>query len=265
MLRVCRRGCFTLIEMLVVVSVIAILAALLLPALTKARDAARRITCVSNLKQLGAGIALYADDNVEMLPMSNSASSSRSIWLAAGSWSGTYGGNPCTVTWPKCGIGLIYQYVQTPVPFYCPYTTGRDAQGDYLRQRTTYWDPDPMAKSSSGYMGYQYMNNSSQFPCHFQLPKEPYYFAALRITEELKVTMLDVLEATGPVNWRSNHKYQWDKPQPPEGCSFLFTDGHARFIPITVWWNNASSGSGGKWFGDIWVGGGGGKASGARP
>ena len=62
------RAAFTLVELLVVVAIIAVLAALLLPALSGARAQARVKICGNNLRQLSFGIRLYADDNNDYVP-----------------------------------------------------------------------------------------------------------------------------------------------------------------------------------------------------
>jgi len=60
--------CFTLIELLVVVAIIAVLVAILLPALSSAREQARQVVCASNLRQMGTGFHLFADDHAGRFP-----------------------------------------------------------------------------------------------------------------------------------------------------------------------------------------------------
>jgi prepilin-type processing-associated H-X9-DG protein/prepilin-type N-terminal cleavage/methylation domain-containing protein len=118
-----KSGSFTLIELLVVIAIIAILASMLLPALNKSRDMAKRIKCVSNLKQCALGINIYADDFNSYFPAPSEVSNYWNIKLMKGGYLGQ------KVT-DSFDVGSDYEIKKNEI-FTCPsLKVGTRAAGD---------------------------------------------------------------------------------------------------------------------------------------
>ncbi|HEX2999142.1 MAG TPA: DUF1559 domain-containing protein [Armatimonadota bacterium] len=101
---------FTLIELLTVIAIIAILAGILLPALSRAREMARRSTCSSNLRQLAQAVVMYARDYNDRLPCTYDACADGQSTGYGGWMYFTDRGNASTPTkfWPK--YGTLFEY-----------------------------------------------------------------------------------------------------------------------------------------------------------
>jgi len=114
------RRAFTLIELLVVMAIIAILAALLLPTLSRAKAASRSTACLSNLNQLQKAWAMYVHDNNDSLPPNISRKAANGIDQANTNGAWVCGNARIDTDTTNVQMGVLYRYVGNPGVYLCP-------------------------------------------------------------------------------------------------------------------------------------------------
>ncbi|MGH7950673.1 MAG: prepilin-type N-terminal cleavage/methylation domain-containing protein [Limisphaerales bacterium] len=218
---------FTLVELLVVIAIIAILAALLLPALSSAKEKAWQISCLNNHRQLALAWSMYKDDNHGLLAIDDPiGGDSYPSWV--------HGNMAIPVEATNVTLiqsGLLYDCANSPGIYHCPAdrTTTHARSYSMQEQLAYYQNGKPVdVEASQGYAGYPPIYSENQI-------RKTSPSSTVVFLDESPITINDGFFAaliTGnvwadlPAAWHSH------------GCNFSFADGHAehwRWMDPRTW------------------------------
>ena len=149
---------FTLIEILVVIAIIAILAAILFPVFARARENARRTACLSNLKQLGLGVQQYIQDydsRYPYIPKGNLAETGRAP-VGTGDFADAYQDTPAANRWDAGPVVQRLQpYIKSEQLAFCPSVekVNPDLSANTNYEASAYIFADTSKEASSPYIG----------------------------------------------------------------------------------------------------------------
>lgn len=230
-----RSSGFTLIELLVVIAIIAILAAILFPVFAQAREAARKTSCLSNLRQLGTGCAMYSTDYDGKLVSSGGD---------------CYGGYPgCTLDNPTPTLQwqwTIYPYVKNWQIFRCP-SDPRDEHNIPVSYTENNWGTNDRSSGQGGIS-----ESVTDKPAETVLLNESGntgwvdYNGNKKRFENARM----VSDYTTWTQWNrivhDNQDWNWsDKmPRHGDGANFTFADGHAKFRQLRSYCTNKAKKTG---------------------
>jgi prepilin-type N-terminal cleavage/methylation domain-containing protein/prepilin-type processing-associated H-X9-DG protein len=136
-----KRAGFTLVELLVVIGIIALLISILLPSLSKARESAQRVACLTNLRSTMQMMHLYATENKGQIPLGcHSDRYQEAYYITLGSGS--------TLHWPSWGVLYKAGYLTDPRYLYCP--SESQVYHQYDAPNYNQWLPDDASANFNG-------------------------------------------------------------------------------------------------------------------